>query len=174
MLRFVLALVAMSSSPAHALAADIRNIGCVQENVTAETQRLLRADVENNFDNTDDPYSAATSDGLAVAAEICQTKFGWSMAATEAATLYALFHLAQQVTRERAIKAGLDYGALERRFATLNAEEQTDATREDILNKLAVGALDDKEITEANAETAGVIFGFFAVRGKAIHDFTVN
>ncbi|RYD51639.1 MAG: hypothetical protein EOP60_10520 [Sphingomonadales bacterium] len=177
MLRFALALAlaALPLASVSAQAADIRNIGCVQENVTPETLRVLRADVEKNFNDLDNQsYSEGAISGFRAAGQICRGKFGWNDKVVEASILYALSNLAQPVARQRAGPAKLDYGALERRFAALTRAEQIDAMQEQVLNKLAVGALDAKEMNETNAKLAGGIFGLLAVHAKAINDFTVN
>ena len=175
MLRLALALAALPLALASAQAADISNIGCVQENVTQETLRLVRGDVEKNFNDLDhQTYSPATIAGFRAAGQICRGKFGWSEKAVQASILYALANLAQPVARQRAVPAKLDYSALERRFAALTRAEQIDAMTETVLNKLAQGALDAKEMDATNAKLAGGIFGLLAVHAKAISDFTAN
>lgn len=172
-LAFVLAAAPLFLTPAQA--ADMKTIDCVQKTVAKDVVPLLIADVDKNFANIDNQtYSEATIAGMRAAATICRTKYGWSDKASESSVLYALFNLANSRVRYFAKTAKLDYGKLEARFKSLSKAEQDNAMVEATLNKLATGALDAKEMDETNAKVAGAVFGFLAVRAKALNEFAAN
>ncbi|MBX3564297.1 MAG: hypothetical protein KF730_06945 [Sphingomonas sp.] len=176
MLRLALAATAALTvllAPAHA--ADIKQIDCVEKTVDKPTVKLLDDDVNKNFTDLDNQaYSQGTIAGFRAAAATCRAKYGWSDNASEAAVLYALYALSNANVRGKAKAAKLDYAKLAARFDKLSESERANAMEDATLNKLANGALDANEMDASNAKVAGAVFGFLAVRAKAMVDFAAN
>lgn len=172
MLRLALAAAFAAASLAPAHAADIKTIDCVEKTVDKTIVKLLDDDVNRNFTDLDNQtYSEATIAGFRAAATTCRTKYGWSDKASESSVLYALFMLSNANVRGKAKAAKLDYAKLEARFNSLSTAERANAMEDATLNKLATGALDANEMDASNAKVAGAVFGFLAIRAKALVDF---
>lgn len=179
MLKLAAAVLALTTpiviaAPAHA--ADVKTLRCVEDGLNAAARAALIKDMEKNLQNAggEQGYSPETVSALQGAAKACQAKHGWSPVATESAMFYTVAKVTWPSAAAYGKSRGVNSDALARRVRGLTREQRADGTGQEVLTIVATGALEAKEIPEAEAMLGGALLGLVALQEKAYIDFENN
>jgi hypothetical protein len=101
-------LAALLATPA--AAADLAQIGCVEQSMTPDIRKAIADDTDRMMATTEPgfAYSQASIAGLQGAMKSCLERFGWSVDAAQAAGRYTIAKLSLPVARAWLEKAGVN------------------------------------------------------------------